>query len=227
MSLPELVQSSERPHCVKPRHATPPSEDPTEIQLRSQEHQLVVEAASRLLASRPFAEVTLQLVAEVAGLRHDDVESAFASMREIGIAILEAEGTSMRLAQKAAYQQTTHPVEVLRLTFQYVGENMASKPVVRAGMRIASESRGHFPERAIDPFRTWRNFIHSQLSLAETMGLLKPHINIEAITWLLVSAGLGSKELVSFRDAWDEIGHRLESVLDAVLHLILLEQPSS
>lgn len=227
MSLSEQVPGSGQFPCMKKRQAVPLLNGASEIHLKCQEDQLIIEAASRLLSSRPFAEVTLQLVAELAGLRHDDIEAAFESMREIGIAILEAEGASMRLAQKMAYQQTTHPIEVLRLTFHNVGENIASKPIVRAGMRIAAESRGYFPERAIDPFRTWRNFIHRQLSLAETMGLLKPHIDIDAITWLLVSAGIGSKELVSFRDAWDEIGHRLESVLDAVLKLILLEHPSS
>lgn len=215
-----------KPSATTRTHSQDESDGPTELVVKTPD-PWILEAASRLLASKPFNEVTLELVAQEACIPMDDVALASLTMREIAIAILVEEGSSMRHAQRMAAKQTSHPIEVLRLTFEYVGKSIATESVVRAGIRIAAESRACFPERRIDPFRTWRSFIYSQLSHAETMGLLKPNVDLHSITWLLVSAGLGSKELVSFRDAWEEIEDRLASVLGLVLNLILLDRQAS
>ncbi|MGO4583792.1 TetR family transcriptional regulator [Arthrobacter sp. 2RAF6] len=185
------------------------------------EHRLILEAASQILAARPYTEVTLERIADLAGVTTGIVETTFGDVQGIATAVLDAESASMRHAQQAALEETGHPIDVLRRTFRYVGLNIATKPIVRAGIRIAAESREYFPERAIDPFQTWQKFIHSQLSLAKRRDLLRPEIDIDAVTWLLVSAGLGTKELARLHNDWDQFGHRLEAVLGVVLDLIV------
>ncbi|WP_458114334.1 hypothetical protein M1D88_09825 [Arthrobacter sp. R1-13] len=160
-------------------------------------------------------------VAAEGGLPLCDVEATYGNMRSIAIAILDAEGASMRTAQQVAILRAQgQPLDVLRHTFRIVGRNMQTMPVVRAGMRLAIESHEQFPERNIDPYRTWRAFILAQLSDARDQAMLNPEVDIEAVTWLLVSSGMGTKELVSFTGAWDEVSQRLDVALDTVLGLI-------
>lgn len=186
--------------------------------------ELILEAAAEILSRIRYLDVSLEHVAAAAGLPVHDVQPYFRDIRDIAIAILDAEGASMRHAQEIAYRHWKgQPLEVLRHTFRLVGQNMATVPIVRAGMRIAAESLEQFPERNIDPYRTWRSFVLTQLSDARGLGMIEPKINIEAVAWLLVSAGIGTKELVSITGKWADASKRLDDTLGLVLTLISSE----
>jgi len=185
----------------------------------------IVAAAATVFAARPYAEVRLDDVADAAGLTVGDVLAHVGDLHAVGAAVLTAEGGSMRAAMAAAREESDDPLEVLATSFRLVGENMASRVDVRAGMRLAAESHHHFPERHIDPYRTWRAFVVGQLAAAAERGLLRPGVDVEAVAWLLVSAGLGTKGLLEFRDAWDEAPDRLGDVAATVLRLVVAQPP--
>ncbi|GMA23290.1 hypothetical protein GCM10025864_10490 [Luteimicrobium album] len=180
----------------------------------------VVAAAAGLFAERPYAEVRLDDVADTAGLTVDEVVARVGDLHAVASAVLTAEGGSMRAAMAAARERSDDPLDVLATTFRLVGENMASRVEVRAGMRLAAESHRHFPERRIDPYRTWRAFVVGQLTEATKRGLLRPGVDVDEVAWLLVSGGMGTKGLLEFRGAWDEAPRRLAGIADAVVGLI-------
>ena len=186
----------------------------------------VVRAAATVFAARPYAEVRLEDVADAAGLTVEDVVARVGDLHDVGAAVLTAEGGSMRAAMAAARAASDDPLEVLATSFRLVGENLATRVEVRAGVRLAAESHHHFPERRIDPYRTWRAFVLAQLTEADARGLLRPGVDVEAVAWLLVSAGMGTKGLLEFRDAWDEAPGRLGGVATTVLGLVAA-QPST
>ncbi len=180
----------------------------------------ILHAAATLLAEHRYDTVDLAQIATSAGLQFEQLHEHYPTMHAIGTAILTAEGSSMRAAMAQAQQRGGTPIEVLEHTFELIGANMASRAEVRAGMRIAAESRQFFPERKIDPYRTWYAFVSSQLQAAESAGLLRAGTDLDAISWLIVSAGMGTKDLVAFREAWDEIAERLNTTLSSILRLI-------
>jgi AcrR family transcriptional regulator len=180
----------------------------------------VLAAAAVLLAERPYAEVSLDDVADAAGLTVDDVVARVGDLHAVASAVLTAEGGSMRAAMAAARERSDGPLDVLVTTFRLVGANIATRVEVRAGMRLAAESHRYFPERRIDPYRTWRAFVVGQLTEAEERGLLQPGVDVEEVAWLLVSAGMGTKGLLEFRDAWNEAPRRLEVVAATAVSLV-------
>jgi len=180
----------------------------------------VVTAAATLLADRPYAEVRLEDVAAAAGLGVDEVLARVGDLHAVASAVLTVEGSSMRAAMAAARERSDDPLDVLATTFRLVGDTMASRVEVRAGMRIAAESHRHFPERRIDPYRTWRTFVLAQLTEAQDRGLLRAGVDVEEVAWLLVSAGMGTKGLLEFRGAWDEAPSRLGGLAETVLGLV-------
>lgn len=181
----------------------------------------ILEAAAREFASRPYGSVSLEDVADTAELPVELVTQTFPTIRDAAVAVLNAEGASMREAQRVAGTEYSNPLEVLRRTFEIVGRNMTESIVVRAGMRIAAESRDQFPERKIDPYRTWRDFIIAQLALAEQLGMLRSGLDLEQVAWTLVAAGIGTKELAAFQGIQRESGTRFAG--SAALLLRLLE----
>lgn len=180
----------------------------------------VIEAGARLLSTQPFLTASLADVAHASKLPIEQVKALFPTMHDLGCAILDHERASMYHAHQRALEATQDPLERLLLTVRAVGENLAGDIVVRAGVRLASESRRSFPERRIDPFRTWESFVATQLAAAEAQGVLRDEIDREQMVWLFVAVGMGVKDLLAFRGDWADAPAQLENTLAIVLSLI-------
>ena len=100
---------------------------------------------------------------------------------------------------------------------------MAGNVLVRAGMRLAAESRTEFPERRIDPYATWHALLTGALAEAAAAGELRPGTNIDEVAWTLVAVGFGTKDLVGFHGRWEEIGPRLHAALHYVLGSVIAQ----
>jgi AcrR family transcriptional regulator len=187
---------------------------------RDSRRAVVVLVAASRLARVPFAAVTFEDIAAESGLPQDYVQALFDDMHDVGAAILDHERTSMRAVQERVARDASDALEQLVLAFRLVGENLASDAVVRAGVRLAAESREHFPERRLDPFRTWEAFVTAQLTRARDAGLLKESVDIANTVWIVVAAGIGTKDLVAFQDAWDQAPVRLEAVVRNIVSLV-------
>ncbi|TFD11650.1 hypothetical protein E3T35_09110 [Cryobacterium sp. TMT1-2-2] len=173
-------------------------------------------AAQRLVLV-PFAAVTLDQISSDAGLAAGRVELSFPTMRSIGSGILDHERESMRIVRENAFAASSTPLARLVHVFRSVGENLANDIVVRAGVRIAGESRHFFPERRLDPFRTWASFVTTQLTEARNRGDLRAGVNISETVEAVLAAGMRVKDLISFHDAWHEAPERFETVVTELL----------
>jgi len=181
----------------------------------------IIASGSRLLAKRPFETVTSRDIAAAASISESDFSKCFSSMHDLGAAILTYEGSSMRAAQKKATAMADTPLDRLILAFRFVGENLAVDSTVRAGIRIAGESHHCFPERQIDPFRTWQSFILAVLAEADAHGSLRKGSDYEGTAWLLTAAGLGTKDLLMFTEAWHDAPQLLEQCARLTISTII------
>jgi AcrR family transcriptional regulator len=183
-------------------------------------HELLLVTGARLLEARPYETVTLRMVAKAADVEDGDATREFETLHALGSAILTAEGKSMRDAQTRAEREVHAPLARLQRTFRLVGDNLACSGVVRAGVRIAAESAHCFPERDINPFRTWENFITKVLVEAREAGLLWDNVILSDTAWLLTAAGIGTKDLLFFTGEWESAPVRLESIAAQVVATI-------
>lgn len=190
------------------------------IEDRDGARETIMRFAADRLQSAPFMSVTLDMVTEDTGLPSAYVRGTFRNMHEIGCAILDHERASMHSVQEQVSHYTGSPLERLAVAFRLVGDHLANDIVVRAGVRVAAESREHFPERRLDPFRTWEAFITTHLTQARDQGMLRADLDLPSTTWILVAAGIGTKDLVAFHDTWADAAERLESTVRSILTLI-------
>lgn len=177
-----------------------------------QVHLRVLNAAAAVLETKPFETVTLKHICrEIEPSGESAPDLAGYSMQALGAEILTLEGDSMRQAMSRASRDAQDPLDRLRLAFRYVGEHLAEQSIVRAGVRIAGESYHCFPERKIDPFRTWRRFIIKALREAQDSATILPGTNIDDVAWILTASGLGTKDLLFFTGEWNRAPALLES----------------
>ncbi|SFR33819.1 DNA-binding transcriptional regulator, AcrR family [Microbacterium azadirachtae] len=188
--------------------------------LESSETRVILESGASLLAARPFAEVSLADVSVATHMSLAHVERHFEDMHALGTAMLDHERSAMRSMQAKVKGDPSAPLTDLRDAFRSVGQLLAEDVVVRAGVKLAAESRHHFPERRLDPFRTWQNFVDERLRRAHELGQLHDTADIEAIVRLIVAGGMGTKDLLAVHGTWSEAESRFDEMISAVLKLI-------
>ncbi len=182
-----------------------------------------LQAAAEMLAAEPYITVTLERIASIVQVPIENIEKWFPTMHALGAAVLDYERECMRRTQREAARRTSNPIERLLFVFRSIGDDLANDVVVRAGVRLAGESRQHFPERRLDPFAVWRDFVFRQLDEAKNKGLLHDRVNLDETVWLIVAAGMGTKDLLASRNAWTEAPARLEATLNTILMLVRSE----
>lgn len=159
--------------------------------------------AGELLSVRPFASVSMADVAEAARVSMSELESRFPDMTSIGDAVLDRERFSMRQVMDQLRAEPLTSSQKLIRAFEGVGANLRFDPVVRAGVRIAAESRDYFPHRRLDPFATWQAFVVDLLESATTAGELRISAELDEAARVLVAAGMGTKDLIAFHGTWE------------------------
>lgn len=138
-------------------------------------------------------------------------------LREVAHRILDIESASMRRIKEVIASGRADPLDKIVTAFRMVGDNLARDPKIRAGVVIASRWSGAFPERRIDPFRTWESFVAEALQESRRLGRIHQDIDVVEASWVIVAAGIGAKELIAFRDAWADAGPILERTARSTL----------
>lgn len=182
--------------------------------------RLVLEAAAAVLSTKPFAAVALEDVARVAAVDVEVVRDMYPSVSAMGGAILDLERARMHELIRRLASEQSDPLAGIIVAFEAVGREWADDIVVRAGVRLSAESRHHFPERRLNPFETWRSFVAARLEIARARSLLRPRVDVTDMTWVLVAAGIGAREIISREDSWQSAPDRMARAAHTLVDLI-------
>lgn len=174
--------------------------------------------ASELLAEAPFSRVTLEQVRDRIGGEPAHGVSQGITMRDIASQILDYERQFMKTIQGEAASQSD-PIGRILTAFRLVGAHLDTDIIVRAGVRLASESREYFPERRLDPYSAWEKFIVNQVEIARVEKRMRLTVDSAALSRLIVHAGIGTKDFIFTHKTWSEASHELETTLICVLRL--------
>ncbi|WP_116241493.1 hypothetical protein [Microbacterium bovistercoris] len=177
-------------------------------------------AGAEYLLAVPYSAASLEGFSLTSSISKGEVVEAFDDVHSLGTAILDHERMALHAVQDRIMRSTGTPLEKLRVGFAATGALLADDVVVRAAFRLAMESREAFPERRLDPFRTWRGFVGERLAEAEHAGLLRTGLDLLGVGELLVTAGMGIRDLIFMHGLWDEAEERLHNAVTCVISLI-------
>lgn len=180
----------------------------------------LVRTAADLFLEKPYLTVDVADVAVRAGIRAEHALSLFPDTHAVATAVLDLERAGMREVRTVVEHHPGPVVELIPMALRMVGENLAQNLVIRAGVTLAAEARRHFPERPLDPFRTWMAFLGQQLGLAQEQGELCDGVDLEAAAWLITSSGMGTMDFVRTRGLWSEAPNLLWQTAHDVCGLV-------
>lgn len=160
----------------------------------------ILDASAEIFCAMRFEKVTVTDISNKSGVPEDLIVALFSDTKTIANQILDIERNSMRQAITVASKELSNPVESLKSAFSTVAWNIVHSVKIRAGIRLAAESSEYFPDRKLDPFGTWQLFVHSKVKEAQSLGLMRTDMSPDDITWVIVSAGIGTKELLRMQN---------------------------
>ncbi len=180
----------------------------------------LLSAGATLLAEKPLVEVDLPGVASVAGVTVQQLRRVYPSVADLSVDVLDHERASMRAAIQALLESDASSLQKVVDAFEMVGRNCANDIVVRAGVRLAAESRHHFPDRALNPFETWHRFVVGQLLQARHEGSVACELDIDSVASVIVMAGLGTRDQIQTRGSWSDAAAEMRQTGQVIVQLV-------
>ncbi|MEV6123217.1 ScbR family autoregulator-binding transcription factor [Streptomyces sp. NPDC052077] len=162
-------------------------------QLRAEQTRAtIVRAAADLFDRHGYESTSLGEIVEHAGVTKGALYFHFAAKEDLAHAILELQATtSRRLATELDGRGYTSLEALMRLTFG-VTRLAAEGPVLRAGLRLATQGVGVRPPLR-HPFTEWLDLTSARLVDAVRQSDVHPDIDVESVAHTLVCSFVGTR----------------------------------
>lgn len=183
----------------------------------------LLRSGATYLANNPFAVATIDGFSVAASVGVERVIQEYGDISTLGRAVLDHERQSMRVVQARVSKLDGGGFVRLRAGFAEIGALLANDVIVRAAIRIASESHDSFPERRLDPFLTWSEFVYSRLSEAQREGTTREGVDLREACRLLVAAGIGTKDFIALHGLWGEAEALLDRTAAGFIRLLAVD----
>lgn len=133
----------------------------------------IIEAAAELIHEVGYAEMTLNQVSQRAEVTKGGMYFHFASKEDIGLALIELQHAQVRGGAAAILDSDEDAVvKMLRMSAD-LAARLASDPVVRAGIRLTTDSVPLGPTRQ-EPYKDWISVYEQLITEAVAAGQMKP-----------------------------------------------------
>ncbi|WP_165845624.1 ScbR family autoregulator-binding transcription factor [Streptacidiphilus pinicola] len=190
---------------------------------------LLVEAAAACFDDVGFADASLVVITQLAGVSKGALYFHFDSKEQLAAAVMAESRERLRQVVRAARQPGGPAVQYLIDLCHGLARRLDEDLVFRAGLRLTEERR---PGASLlvetqsgtasdevwsrSPRPAWARLVHRQLALAAAAGELRPGVPVDEVASVLAGATTGFEVLARQDRVWLS-GRRLEQVWQAVL----------
>ncbi|MDU0300192.1 ScbR family autoregulator-binding transcription factor [Streptomyces sp. PAL114] len=152
----------------------------------------IITAAADLFDRQGYESTSLSDIVEHARVTKGALYFHFAAKEDLAHAVLELQSaTCRRLARDTASRGRTSLGALMRLTF-CVARMSAEDPVLRAGLRLATDGTRPRPPLS-HPFTEWLDIVTARLEGAVEESDVHPDVDIDAVAHSLVCFFVGTR----------------------------------
>lgn len=159
---------------------------------------------AKYLLEVPLSFASMTELANSAKISEADILRYYTDIHDLSSAILDYERDAMRKIQDRLDDANIAGLSKIVKAFSATGLAISEDPIIQAAVRMASESRFFFPERKLNPFDTWKEFVETSLIEAEQDHSLTKSIPILEARDLVVSSGVGIKNYIVIHECWGD-----------------------
>ncbi|MEU3597819.1 ScbR family autoregulator-binding transcription factor [Streptomyces sp. NPDC006798] len=177
--------------------------------------KILVEAA-RVFDEVGYEATKITDILDRAGLTKGALYFHFASKRELAQAVLDAQAEALPLIppHELKLQEAIDGVQVLSLLLQ----PKTGDPIFQGSVRLtvdAGSARDGLDRRV--PMRAWNGINEIKFREAQANGELLPHLDMEAISWMVTATFTGTQVMSSIMTARQDMPRRMAELFRCLM----------
>ena len=171
--------------------------------------ELIIHAASDVFATRSYAQATLGDVRRVSGVTQGALYFHFDSKNALAVEIIERQHELFQAAGTALVEEDFRGLEAMIVLSRRLASLITTDAIVRAGLRLTTESADQFVEPARRPYEDWIATAEVLVARAISDGDIPGDEDSAAIAAFVIAAFTGVQSLSQARAGWDDLLPRL------------------
>lgn len=188
----------------------------TREEQRIQTRANLLRVAAEEFDKRGYADVSLSDIAAKQGVTKGTVYFHFTSKAALASAVVDSYFGMWETLLNEMKQRDFRGIYALRWLSAEVAQNYRDDPGVRAPLRLMRESNVIGIELPT-PFLPWIETVEKHLTEAQSMGELRPAINIKSTAWQVVAGFFGAQEISHQLKERTEMVERVDAMWDLLL----------
>lgn len=177
----------------------------------------IVAAAAQIFAASSYAEAAMSDITRAAEVTQGSVYFHFNSKSDLAREIVDRQhALSMHIGEKCMSEDKPALDTLVALSHD-LATSMVENPIMRAGLRLSTESYHSLPESPKAPYDNWMEMSTDLLRTAVQNGELPKNTDIETTANLLIGSFIGQHVLASALGDLDNIHQRLDFLWDTLL----------
>ncbi|MFH9423616.1 ScbR family autoregulator-binding transcription factor [Streptomyces sp. NPDC017529] len=167
--------------------------------------EVILRAAAEVFDEFGFSGASISKIMKRAGVTQGGMYFHFPSKEALAQAVMIEQGGGLELPPGEDGLQ-----RLVDITLYLAGE-LQTNPTLRAGVRLAVE-QGEFGVQDDSAYRAWADQFAGQLRAAREKGELLPDVNVDELSWVLVSAYTGTQLFSQISSGRTDLHHRVVSL---------------
>lgn len=167
--------------------------------------EVILRAAAEVFDEFGFSGASISKIMKRAGVTQGGMYFHFPSKEALAQAVMIEQGGGLELPPGEDGLQ-----RLVDITLYLAGE-LQTNPTLRAGVRLAVE-QGEFGVQDDSAYRAWADEFAGQLRAAREKGELLPEVNVDELSWVLVSAYTGTQLFSQISSGRTDLHRRVVSL---------------
>jgi TetR/AcrR family transcriptional repressor of uid operon len=185
--------------------------------------ELIIQAASVVFSQQTYAQATLAEVLREAGVTQGALYFHFDSKQALGQEVIDRQHRLFVEAGESLLREPIRGLPAMIILSRELAGHITSSPLVRAGLRLSTESAEVFARTARQPYEDWIETCELLVRRAVSEGDIPTSRDPARIATFVIATFSGVQALSQARTQWVDLLDRLEEMWSFLLDGIATE----
>jgi AcrR family transcriptional regulator len=178
--------------------------------------EAILRAAGIAFSTLSFSEAKLLNIAEEAGVTQGALYFHFASKNDLAVEVIKRQHETSSVA---GYEQLKDPrgIEGLIISSQILAKQITTDPIVRAGLRLSTESSNLFPGYVEVPYQDWIENCEKFVRKGISDGDIIDSVDVFEVGTFIMESFTGTQVVSQAMTHWADLPQRLEQMWKIML----------
>lgn len=186
----------------------------------------IVAAAAQVFSEMSFAEASMADILKLAGVTQGSLYFHFDSKTDLAYEVVRRQHEKAYSLGSARLNSEASAAENLVGISYDLATALMNEPVMRAGLRLVTESINVFVKPVVKPYVDWIEICKVLLQRAVENGETKKPLDIDSASVVVISSFTGTHVVASALGALPELLERLDRMWELLLPSLGLENPA-